>query len=136
MAESFALKVSDTLREYLKEIRGVLQETESEAERELQVSSALEEIEGSEVKVATDVECSRILETLIEAAPLELLFTLTERIVAREELFAVACKCVLTVLGPYVTPFIYRRLFIVYCCAAVHSARMCWRRYCFSCSNH
>lgn len=96
MADNFALNVSDTLREYLKEIRNALQDTESEAERELQIASALEEIEDKEVKVATDVECSRILETLIESAPTELLLQLAERMVTREALFTVACKCVLT----------------------------------------
>lgn len=93
MADTFALKVSDTLREYLKEIRTALHDTESEAERELQISSALEEIEGKEVKVATDVECSRILETLLEAAPTQLVLQLAERIATREDLFTIACKC-------------------------------------------
>lgn len=95
MADNFALKVTDTLREYLKEIRTVLHDTESEAERHLQITSALEEIEGQEVKVATDVECSRILEVFIESAPTELLLQLVERIAAREALFTVACKCAL-----------------------------------------
>lgn len=93
--QNFALKVDDTLREYLKEIRTALQDTESEAERELQITSALEEIEGKEVRVATDVECSRILETLIESAPTELLLQLAERIATRDALFTIACKCAL-----------------------------------------
>jgi hypothetical protein len=93
MADNFALKVPDSLRDYLKEIRKILQDTESEAERELLISSALEEIAGKEVKVATDVECSHILEAFIETAPTELLLQLAERVATREDLFTVACKC-------------------------------------------
>lgn len=129
------MKVSDTLREYLKEIRTALLDTESEEERELQISSALEEIEGNEVKVATDVECSRIFETLLEAAPTALLFQLAERITTREALFTIASKCALSlaIAAHFCRPL---KLYLIYgACAAVRSARMCWRRYCCSYSS-
>jgi hypothetical protein len=94
MSERFAVRVDDALRSYLKDISDVLRSTEEDAERQQQITSALEEIDGKELKVATDAECSRILEFLIEGASRAHVLHLAERLTSRDTLFPLACKCV------------------------------------------
>jgi hypothetical protein len=94
MADGFALRVDEALREYLKDIVGVIRGTEEDEERELQVDRVLEEIRGKELKVATDVECSRLLEEVIRSLSQQKAVQLARTLAMRDTLYTMACKCV------------------------------------------
>jgi hypothetical protein len=92
MTDGWGRLVEDDLRRYLREIAESLGGAGQSEETELQVKNALEELEGKELKVATDVECSHYFETLLQfASPGDILAVLG-RVGQRDTLFTVASK--------------------------------------------
>lgn len=92
MSNGSTLSVDDAFRQYLKEISKAIDDGTDDVEQV--ITSALEEINGKEVNVATDVECSRFLENLIASASSSQAIDIFGRIASRDTLYTVACKCV------------------------------------------
>ena len=69
----YARRVGDETQSYFLELGGRLREAEDEEERAAIAAGALEEVRGHELQVATDLECSRVLEAMLPLAqPTEL----------------------------------------------------------------
>lgn len=92
MAHGFALHIEDDLRNYLQEISSTLDSDDTDVQQV--ISSALDEVEGKELKISTDAECSRFLEKLISHASPEQALHILGRVTSRDKLYSIACKCV------------------------------------------
>lgn len=90
---AFANRVDDELKGYLKEVSEAVANAADEEEKELLVENALQEVNGKELKVCTDAECSRMLETLVVAASPKVAVDVLCRLAQRETLFSAATKC-------------------------------------------
>lgn len=144
MSDMPAVRVDDAFKQYLKEIAQAIDGATHDADQV--ITSAFQELDGKEVVVATDVECSRFLEKLISSASPVQAIDLLGRIASRDALYTVACKCV-----PHVRILCHcggqpaRSLLYIHCatiysqqkkmlCAAL-LVRMFWSSYCFRCKK-
>jgi phosphoribosylpyrophosphate synthetase len=94
--------VGDDLRAYLKHICETIA-GESEENAPVIAKTALEEVSGQLVQVATDVECSRYLESLVSHAAFENVVNLFKLLVQTNALVAVSTKCVHLVIPSFIT---------------------------------
>lgn len=92
MSTGSTSRIDDALRQYLGEISKAVDDGREDVDQV--IKSALEEINGKEVNVATDMECSRFLENLIASASSSQAIDMFARIASRDTLYTVACKCV------------------------------------------
>jgi hypothetical protein len=94
--------VGDDLRAYLKDICEAIA-GESEKNTPVIAKNALEEVSGHLIQVATDVECSRYLETLVSHAAFEDVVNLFKQLVQSNALVAVSTKCVRLIIPSFIT---------------------------------
>lgn len=95
MPEGWGQFVEPDLRQYLKEVTGSLSSATASAEEAcIQVKNIVEEIEGKELRIATDVECSHHLETVINAATADDAAAILRRLSDSETLFTAASRWV------------------------------------------
>eukprot|EP00892_Ulva_mutabilis_P004889 jgi/Ulvmu1/2772/UM014_0230.1 len=90
MGDGYVLRVEDSLRKYLHEIADVLED--GQADVELVISGVLEEVKGRELKIATDMECSRFLEKVVSRATPAQALDMCRRIASRDTLYTIACN--------------------------------------------
>ena len=90
---SWGKVVQDDLRAYLKDIADSLEASDDPEQTQIIVSNALKEIQGKELAVATDVECSRFLEALLAQADYKTTLGLFERLGQHDTLVTVSSKC-------------------------------------------
>jgi hypothetical protein len=104
MSSSFTLPVDEALRAYLVDIAQALggagegqpnakPEDDVEEQPGLLPERALAEISGNELKVASDAECSRILQDILRKAPVLSALAVGEALGHRETLWKCSTKC-------------------------------------------
>ena len=77
--------VEDDLKQYLKETSEQVA-VSSEEERAVLVENVLEELQGKEMKVATDAECSRMFETILAASTDVSIIDVLDRLSLRDKI--------------------------------------------------
>ena len=90
---SWAGVVSDELREYLEEVANSLLAGSDHDTAPDQVANVLEELRGQEVQVATDAQCSRHLEALLQQASQPHAVSLLQCFLQQTTLWQVASRC-------------------------------------------